>query len=197
MKAITTLALLAGCAVTERIDLQIVEEAPTVFSCVDRDGPLVNRAGEPPYSVQVVIDFLELPVRIVQVADILRTCRDPGCPVRPEARLCASLDVEIPPERSPNDVVIARAVNEALTAQVGTVLETVPPGGSMVRAVFTTAPCESLDPERPFENDDLIACAVSAPVDLRSFEGQLELDLPTLSSPCDIAEVRGCANLEQ
>lgn len=189
---LATVALTACAEDVRRVDLAFIEREPNPFSCVDGEGePLVLRATD--RRVSVVFDVVEVPFRFSGVTEILRECRDPGCPTVPELRRCYEIVAE---GELASTLDILRSVERALEANASVILDDVPDVDGMIRTTVSTEPCDALrDGAPPVET--LVACALTRPVDLGSYEGVLELDLPTTSLPCTLSEVALCATLEE
>lgn len=184
---------LLGCAEdVRRVELAFIEREPNPFSCVDAAGePLVLRAADD-RRVSVLFDVVEMPFRFAGVTEILRECRTPGCPIVPELRRCYEIEAEGELETT---LDILRSVERALEANAAVILDDVPDVDGMIRTTVSTRPCvELLEGSLPSES--LVACALTRPVDLGSYEGTLELDLPTTSFPCTLPEIVLCATLE-
>lgn len=194
MRCFCLAILLTACAEdVRRVDLAFIEREPNPFSCVDDAGePLVYRAADD-RRVSVLVDFLEVPFRFSGVTEILRECRDPGCPIVPELRRCYSVVAEGELETT---VDILRAVERSLEEEAAVILADAPDLDGMLRTTIGTQPCEELL-DAPVRREALVACALTRPIDLGSYEGVLELDLPTTSLPCTLPEVALCATLEQ
>ncbi|MCB9600416.1 MAG: hypothetical protein H6722_20135 [Sandaracinus sp.] len=184
---------LCGCAEdVRRIDLAFIERDPNPFGCVDGSGDyLVYRAAD--RRVSVVLDVVEMPFRFAGVTEILRECRDPGCPIVPELRRCYEIVAE---GDLATTVDVLRSVEDALEGAAPEAIAEAPNVDGMVRTTMSTQSCAQIEAEG-FVEDALVACALSRPIDFGSYEGTLELDLPTTSLPCTLPEVALCASLER
>ena len=185
---------LQGCGEDVRtVQLAFVDRDPNACSCVDAAGErLLNRARDARASV--VVDFLRTPLRFCQVTETIRQCRDPGCPALPELRRCYDVVAEGPLE---SDLDVLRAVEASLRSSGEPVLLDAPDESVIVRATVTTQTCAAVEEGAPLGADQLLACALSCPVDLGQYEGVLDLDLPTTLESCTIQEVAVCAFLDR
>jgi hypothetical protein len=183
------LALLAAasCSETRTIDLSFGagDRTPLGFRCQDASGTfLALRALEPGRVVRfsLVVEFVGLDgVPSCRAGDIVDFCLEHGCEVLPGGRVCTPV-----PERQLGlgENVVA-VIGEMLRGLDGILVTAdAPHGPVIVRAIATTQDCSALAGITALDPLQLVGCALSCPVQLESVEGEVSLDLPTLSEQC-------------
>jgi hypothetical protein len=189
--AATAVALLSACTESRRIEITYGTELPSGFQCTGTDGELLGeRAIEDGIArASLVVDFVRLGgVPGCHPAELSQWCADPArdCEAIPELRFCHEMDpILIVPDEQDNE-----EFQRQITALDGTLIAANAPAEPVViRMVITAEPCDVVG---PFDQDLLIGCLTSCPVQLDALEGEVFLGSPTLGE-CGLDDVVACA----
>ena len=170
---------------------------PQSFRCRDAAGTraLITKTFTPPGTVafNVVVDFIRLGgLPYASVTSVVTWCEDHDCSVMAPGgeRFCLPLSTTVSGPLQIGEGV-GRVLREQLQGQ--SVIDDAPDEAVIVRLVATTEPCASITPGHVFDTDQLVACAVSVPIDgFDSLDGDVVLELPTISDRCE-EQVFACA----
>jgi hypothetical protein len=187
--------LLVACEETRTVELGFGAGArtPIGFRCRDDEGRfIVTRAiRERKLRFSLLVEFVSLQGGLpsCRAGDIAAFCEDHSCTaLSTPARTC--LDFEKDLTGTENAIQI---IGETLRTLEGPVASDAPHEPVIVRAVATAQyPCSAVIAYDPAQ---LIGCALSCPVQLGGVEGEVLLDLPTLSDTCATGVV-ACATGE-
>ncbi len=164
------------------------------FRCKDDLGHfLVLRALDRERNLRfsLLVDFIGLGgLPTCRTADIANFCQSHACaPLADPARLCIDLEVSLAGDQETAVQALA-ALLKSLDGRV--VTDDAPHAPVIIRAVASAQPCSELPGGTTPDPLQLVGCATSCPVQLESVEGDILLDLPTLSDQC-AASVVACA----
>ncbi len=194
------LALLGmSCEETRRVNLTFGTSntrVPLAFRCRDDTGRfLAARAvdrQEMKVKVALLVDFIGLgglpSCRLSELASFCETHR--SCTVLADpARWCLDLEA---PLTAPDDAAVILVGELVRSLEGRLVTPDAPHDPVIVRAVATAQPCSELTGSTPVDVDRVVGCAMSCPVQLDGVDGDVLLDLPTLSDRC-ASTVVACA----
>ena len=193
-RALLVCLLLAACKETKtvKIGFGAGERTPIGFRCRDDLGKfLVVRAIDATRTLRfaVVIDFIGLGgLPTCRPSDIVAFCETHSCvPLADPPRVCFDLEGQV----SLTDNAV-QLTGQLLRSLEGTpIADDAPHDPVIIRAVATAQSCAELA-TAPVDSNQLVGCALSCPVQLGGVEGDVILDLPTLSDQC-AASVVACA----
>jgi hypothetical protein len=167
---------------------------PIGFRCRDDTGRYlaVRAVEERTLRFALLIDFIRLTgLPSCRPGEIAAFCEESGAcaPLSSPARVCIPLEQTL----LLGDEPLIAAIGSLLRGLDGTLItEDAPRGPVIVRAVATAQTCAELEGDAPVDLERVIGCAVSCPVQLDAIDGEVILDLPTLSDRC-AAGVMACA----
>jgi hypothetical protein len=185
-RAAIAIALLAGCSETRTVEIGFGagERTPIGFRCRDEQGRfIIQRAVENrTLRFSLLVDFVGLGgVPSCRASDIALFCEEHGCaPLSTPGRVCIPFERQL--AGADNPIIVIGELLRGLDGQL--VTDDAPDEPVLIRAIATAQTCEevagvtALDPER------LVGCALSCPVQLDGVEGEVTLELPTLSDTC-------------
>lgn len=196
MRWLLLLALVA-CKETRQVHLTFGTTArvPIGFRCRDDNGRfLAARAVDRPNAkvkVSLLVDFIGLGgLPSCRQTDIAAFCETHTCTALADPpRFCIPLERPL----TGADEAAVLVVGDLVRSLEGTqVTEDAPHDPVIIRAVATAQSCDELAGGAAYDVAKLVGCAVSCPVQLEGVEGDVLLDLPTLSDRC-AAGVQACA----
>jgi hypothetical protein len=186
LAALLGLAFAAGCSDRRTVVIGFGEgpRTPIGFRCRDDQGRyLITRAvSERHLRFSLLVDFVGLGGGVpgCRAGDIAGFCESHTCePLAVPARVCIPFDVPIDGE---NPLALIGTLLFGLEGNL--VTGDAPHEPVIVRAVATAQPCEDVPGATALDPERIIGCAVSCPVQLTGVEGEVLLDLPTLSESC-------------
>jgi hypothetical protein len=194
LKGLLALMLLTGCDEVRQVRLTFGDEGEGLdgFLCREDDGAYLLSGAVPAGGGQVpsslVIDFVRLGgLPGCRSGQIIRWCADHPCTVIPDHRVCI-------PAPLPDITGLTRAdareeIREALRSLSGAAVSSEAPDEFIiVRATATLESCEALQASGgtvpTMNEEELVGCAYSCPVELNAIEGDVYLGFDTLTEQC-------------
>jgi hypothetical protein len=194
--------LLFSCAEHHQVQLILggasESRLPQSFRCgsEDRTRALITRTFTAPNTVSfnLVVDFIRLGgLPYASPVSVITWCEDHDCQVMAPGgqRYCLPLSTTVP---GGGLLQIRQGVIDILQRLPGqNVVEDAPDEPVVVRMVATMEPCSAITADHRFVEAELVACAVSVPIDgFDSLEGDVVLELPTVDDRCE-QQVFSCA----
>ncbi|WP_224367317.1 hypothetical protein [Hyalangium versicolor] len=194
LEGLLALMLLTGCNEVRQVRLTFGEEGEGLdgFLCREDDGTyLLSRAvpaggGTVPSSL--VIDFVRLGgLPGCRSGQLIRWCADHDCSLIPEHRVC--IPAPLPDITDLPRPEAREEIRQALRNLSGSSVSTeAPEEFIIVRAVATLQTCDVLAASGgalpAMDEEALVGCAYSCPVELNAIEGDVYLGFDTLTEQC-------------
>lgn len=181
-------------------DVQIVFGAGNMPSeglvCRDTDDPLAAQIWtEGDGSACLVLDLVPTEGSPgCRLSELLAWCSNHECTPDPDRRVRIDLDPYLPDVLPQGPNVGIQLWNKLRNDLSGTVvLPDAPETFAILRATIIGRACEEVGDEPRFSCGDVLGCVYSCPLALGSFEGEVVLDLDTLSQTTCVRDVRVCS----
>ncbi|MFH0903326.1 MAG: hypothetical protein V2A73_22080 [Pseudomonadota bacterium] len=173
-------------------------ELPLGFMCTDDEGQYLAARAEGDDEVfesSVVVDFIGLDgMPGCRSSELLRWCQSTGrsCTPMTSHRAC----IPLPPTAMDGRPLLTVMEEVFGNLQDRVVTRDAPHEPTLVRVVWTAQPCEgpgAVSAEPELAEDQLLGCVLSCPVQLGGMDGEVLLDLPTITTEQCAPEVVACA----